>query len=372
MDLTSIIIDRILQEGPISFHDFMELALYHPALGYYTSGQARIGANGDFITSPHLSGVIGMALGRQIEEMWRRSGEKYFTIVEYGAGEGYLCHDILDHLTQNTKHPERLRYFIIEKSAAMRGRQKAHLPAQVAWYDDIRELPPFCGCVLSNELLDNFAVHRVVMEDSLQEVFIDYRNGFKEVLRPAKSSLVSYFNELGVVLSPGYQTEVNLEAIDWMASIGERLQKGYVITIDYGCVSEELYHNRRRRGTLLCYQQQTINEDYYAHIGQQDITAHVNFSALRHWGQQYGLSFSGLITQAAFLLAMGFKDCLRKTVVAGESQWKAAYREAMLTRTLLLDMGMRFKVLIQNKGMAGKKIKCLALDALLPHSTPLQ
>ena len=365
MDLTSIIIDRILQEGPISFHDFMELALYHPELGYYTSGKARIGKDGDFITSPHLSAVIGMALGRQLEEMWRRSGERDFTVVEYGAGEGYLCHDILDHLTQNTRHPERLRYCIIEKSAAMRSRQKAHLPAQVEWYDDIRELPPFCGCVLSNELLDNFAVHRVVMEDRLQEVFIDHREGFTEVLRPADASLVGYFRELGVVLPAGYQTEVNLEAIDWMASVGERLKKGYVITIDYGCLSEELYHNRRRRGTLLCYQRQTINEDYYTHIGQQDITAHVNFSALLHWGQQYGLACSGLITQAAFLLAMGFKECLRRTLQTGESQLKAAYREAMLTRTLLLDMGLRFKVLIQHKGMAGKKIKGLTLDRFL-------
>lgn len=359
MDLTTIIIDRIKREGPLSFHDFMEMALYYPALGYYTSASTKIGKQGDYFTTPHLSPVIGMVLGRQIEEMWRQSGEKHFTIVEYGAGEGFLCYDILRYLQSASKRYDRLRYCIIEKSAAMRTKQQQHLPAKVEWYDAIEAIGEITGCVISNELVDNFAVHRVVMQEQLQEVFLDYQDGFVEVLRPAGQALISYFNELGVQLPPGFRTEVNLEATEWIRSIGATLKKGYVITIDYGYSSEELYRSSRSNGTLLCYHQHQINDEPYKAIGLQDITSHVNFSALRHWGLKNGLACSGLISQAAFLLALDFKDCLRKTLAAGENKLKAAWQEAMLTRTFLLDMGMRFKVLIQHKGVSGRKLSGL-------------
>lgn len=361
MDLTTIIIDRIKTQGPVSFHDFMEMALYYPGLGYYTSGRTKIGKQGDYFTSPHLTPVIGMVLGKQLEEMWRLSGEKDFTIVEYGAGDGLLCHDILTYLQAACKRYDRLRYCIIEKSAALREKQQQHLPAKVEWFDTIEALGAITGCIISNELVDNFAVHRVVMQEQLQEVYLDYQDGFVEVLRPAGPALTNYFAELGVQLPEGFQTEVNLEATEWMKAIGNALKKGYVITIDYGYISDELYRHGRRQGTLLCYHRHQINEDPYQAIGLQDITSHVNFSALRHWGHKNGLAFSGLTSQAAFLLALDFKDCLRKTLSAGENKIKAAWQEAMLTRTLLLDMGLRFKVLIQHKGMAGKRLSGLRL-----------
>lgn len=361
MDLSTIIIDRIKREGPISFHDFMEMALYYPALGYYTSDRTKIGKQGDYLTTPHISPVMGMVLGRQIEEMWRRSGEQYFTVVEYGAGQGFLCHDILDYLRENCKKYDRLRYCIIEKSASMREKQQRHLPANVAWYDSIEAIGGVTGCVISNELVDNFAVHRVVMQEQLQEIFIDYRDGFVEVLRPAGAPLVNYFQELGVSLPHGFCTEVNLEATEWIKAIGATLKKGYVITIDYGYSSEELYRNCRSNGTLMCYHQHQLSDEPYKAIGLQDITTHVNFSALRHWGLKNGLTCDGLINQAAFLLGLGFKDCLRKTLAAGENKVKAVWQEAMLTRTFLLDMGMRFKVLIQHKGVGGKRLSGLAL-----------
>jgi SAM-dependent MidA family methyltransferase len=360
MDLANIITGRIKQEGPISFHDFMEMALYHPVLGYYTSGRTKIGKQGDYVTSPHLSPVMGMVLGKQLQEMWQQSGGKDFTIVEYGAGEGYLCYDILSYLRSAGKHFDRLRYCIIEKSAGMREKQQRHLPAKVEWFDTIEAIGGFTGCVISNELVDNFAVHRVVMQDVLQEVFLDFQEGFVEILRPADGRLTNYFTELGIQLPRDFQTEVNLEATEWMKTIGANLKKGYVITIDYGYSSEELYRASRRNGTLLCYHQHQINEDPYQAIGLQDITTHVNFSALSHWGSKNGLSSAGLINQAAFLLALDFKDCLRKSLAAGEDKLKAIWQEALLTRTLLLDMGMRFKVLIQHKGMTGKRISGLA------------
>ncbi|AXY74702.1 hypothetical protein D3H65_12225 [Paraflavitalea soli] len=356
MDLANMIVERIKREGPISFHDYMEMALYHPVLGYYTSTRTKIGKQGDYVTSPHLGPVMGMVLGKQLQEMWQQSGSKDFTIVEYGAGEGYLCYDILNFLGSACKHLDGLRYCIIEKSAGMRERQQRHLGGKVEWFDAIEAIGGFTGCVISNELVDNFAVHRVVMQDVLQEVFLDFTEGFVEILRPADESLTNYFAELGIQLPRDFQTEVNLEATEWMKAIGTNLEKGYVITIDYGYSSEELYRACRRNGTLLCYHQHQINDDPYQAIGLQDITTHVNFSALSHWGSKSGLTSAELINQATFLLGLDFKDCLRKTLAAGQDKLKAIWQEALLTRTLLLDMGMRFKVLIQHKGMTGKRI----------------
>lgn len=364
MDLQEIIINRIKTEGPVSFHDFMEMALYYPGLGYYTSGRDQFGREGDYFTSSCLGPVMGMVLGKQIEEMWRQSGKGDFTVVEYGAGNGFLCHDILGYLSAHQKLYPRLRYCIIEKSPVMRNRQRAHLPAKVTWYDSIEAIGPLTGCIISNELVDNFAVHRVVMQEKLQEVFLDYQDGFVEVLRPASAALTGYFRELGVTLPPGFQTEINLEATQWIGSIGAALQKGYVITIDYGYSSAELYRDSRRAGTLLCYHQHQINDDPYRAIGRQDITTHINFSALSHWGFKHGLAPLGLVSQAAFLLALDFKSCLRKTLAAGEDKLRAALQEAQLTRTLLLDMGLRFKVLIQHKGMAGRRLSGLAFASL--------
>lgn len=361
MDLSTIIIDRIKREGPISFHDFMEMALYHPACGYYTSDSTKIGKQGDYLTTPHISPVMGMVLGRQIEEMWRCSGEKYFTVVEYGAGEGLLCYDILQYLKAASKRYDRLRYCIIEKSAALREKQRRLLADKVSWYDTIESIGEVTGCVISNELVDNFAVHRVVMQEHLQEVFLDYQDGFVEVLQPAGVPLMNYFQELDVQLPPGFRTEVNLEATEWIKAIGHTLKKGYVITIDYGYSSEELYRNCRSNGTLMCYHQHQLSNEPYKAIGLQDITTHVNFSALRHWGLKNGLTCDGLVNQAAFLLGLGFKDCLRKALDAGENKVKAAWQEAMLTRTFLLDMGMRFKVLIQHKGVGSKRLSGLSL-----------
>src|SRR5688572_14846279 len=163
--LSEIIIQKIKNEGPVSFHDFMEMALYYPELGYYMSAQNKIGTNGDYYTSSNLTPVFGAMIGRQIEEMWSLLEEKAFTVVEYGAGTGFLCHDILDHLKNNEKSYNQLTYCIIEKSPVMREKEKAHLNEKVIWYNSIRDIPEINGCILSNELLDNFSVHQVVMED---------------------------------------------------------------------------------------------------------------------------------------------------------------------------------------------------------------
>jgi SAM-dependent MidA family methyltransferase len=351
MVLSEIIVERIKKEDPISFRDFMEMALYYPELGYYNSIQNKIGVNGDFYTSANISAGFGAMIGRQMEEMWQILDKKPFQIVEYGAGTGLLCHDILDYLKNNNPLYESLNYCIIEKSASMREIQKTHLLEKVSWYSSIQEISEINGCVLSNELIDNFSIHQVIMEDQLMEIYVNYQDGFVEILKPANKELTDYFEALDVQLPKGFRTEVNLEAVSWIKDIAQSLHKGYTITIDYGAESLELYKNHRRCGTLLCYHKHQTNGNPYQFIGEQDITSHVNFSALSHWGSQNGMECSGIVDQASFLLGLGIKEYQDSALKNNQANLQMAMQESMMNYRLLVDMGMKFKVLIQQKGV---------------------
>ncbi|HXB41850.1 MAG TPA: SAM-dependent methyltransferase [Bacteroidia bacterium] len=348
MELAEIIKEKIVKEGPISFHDFMEMALYYPELGYYTSAKDKIGRTGDYYTSASLTPVFGALIGRQLEEMWHLLEKNKFTVVEYGAGTGSLCNDILNSLKSNPELYANLNYCIIEKSPSMRDKQKKLLNKKVSWFDSLQDIPEITGCILSNELVDNFSVHRVQMEDELKEVFVDYKNGFVELFKPAPAILKNYLTELKIELSKGFRTEINLEATEWMKEIALCLRKGYVMTIDYGYPSSELYCEQRRNGTLTCYNKHRINNQPYIHIGEQDITSHVNFSALCLWGFKHGLEYCGFTDQRNFLSSLGFRDYLKKTEKPGD-YYRNFKREISLTYTLLEDMGRKFKILIQRK-----------------------
>jgi SAM-dependent MidA family methyltransferase len=351
MSLAQIIIDRIRREGPISFHDFMEMSLYHPEYGYYSTSGDRVGKGGDFYTSPYVSSLFGEMIARQIEEMWHWLGEQPFSIVEYGAGTGLLCRDILHSLKRNRALYNDLHYHIIERSEAMRRRERQLLPEKVSWHEDITDISPVTGCVLSNELIDNFAIHRVVMEGELMEVFVDYDDGFRECLRPASRLLKDYFRELKVELPRGFRTEINLQATEWIRRIATALKKGFVLTIDYGFPSGALYDRRRSGGTLVCYHRHKVNVSPYSHIGQQDITTHVNFSALCHWGNNVGLEVGGYTNQASFLQGLGLVPYLKEMEEKGEMEQMSSREKLSLIRTLLMDMGNKFNVLIQYKGL---------------------
>jgi SAM-dependent MidA family methyltransferase len=361
MSLPEIIIDRIQKDGVLSFRDFMEMALYFPGYGYYTSDRQKIGKSGDFYTSPYLTGLFGEMIGGQLEEMWQILGRKPFTVVEYGAGTGLLCRDILSRLKQNEELYDKLQYVIIEKSGSMRARERELLPLfeKVSWTDSIRDIPAVTGCILSNELVDNFAVDQVVMEDELMEVCVSFDGGFAEMLRPAPEPLRDYLRCLGVCLPKGYRAEINLEATDWIQEVARALNKGFVMTIDYGYPSSALYS--KSSGTLACYYQHQVHHCPYKFIGEQDITSHVNFSALDHWGRLGGLDHCGYTSQTHFLQGLGLSRYLRKWEEGAweergwekEGQADPVVREQQISsiRTLLLGMGQKFKVLIQRKGV---------------------
>lgn len=357
MPLPEIIIDTIRRQGPLSFRDFMEMALYYPGEGYYTAPGDRTGRNGDFYTSPYLTHLFGEMIAGQLEEMWLALDGQPFTVVECGAGTGMLCGDILQRLARNEALFDHLQYIIIEKSESMRKKEERLLSAEgllakVRWEGGLAGLSPVTGCILSNELVDNFSVHRVVMEDQLMEIFVGYDDdgGFTEVLRPAGQELKDYFDQLGVTLPRGFRAEINLEATQWIRQVSAALRKGFVVTIDYGNSSSGLYNNEA--GTLICHHRHRVNRSPYSFIGEQDITSDVNFSALDHWGGQEGLEYCGYTSQARFLQGLGLIRRLKELETAGAGNDPAfEYRQTMLRQlyTLLVEMGNTFKVLIQCK-----------------------
>lgn len=294
----------------------------------------------------------------QLEEMWLAMGTpEPFTVVECGPGTGLLCADILRRLQRNKVLYDHLQYVLVEKSEWMCKKESRLLSAgglleKVRWETGLAELAPITGCILSNELIDNFAVHRVVMEEELMEIFVGYENGFTEIVRPAGEELKAYLAELGVALPKGFRAEINLEATQWIRQAATALKKGFVLTIDYGNSSAGLY--RDKAGTLICYHGHSMNHTPYQFIGEQDITSHVNFSALDHWGRREGLQYCGYTSQGRFLQGLGLIRRLRELEAAGAVSGDiAAPKQAVLRQlyTLLVEMGNSFKVLIQRKGV---------------------
>ncbi len=360
MTLTEIIICKIKKDGPISFHDFMEIALYFPHLGYYTNDKVKIGASGDYYTSPALSHLFGAMLGKQLEEMWRLSGEENFDIVEYGGGNGSLCKHILTYLQKDKKLFDHLTYTIIEKKQyAPEQKDDEIFSAKIKYVHSSIDLKPIKGCIIANEFIDNLPVHVVVMQDQLMEVFLDYDNNFAEILLPASDELKNYFSDQNISLPKGYRTELNLHATEWIKEVAAVLSKGFCITIDYGFAKNELYDAKRNAGTLLCYYHHSRNNNPYMHIGEQDITAHVNFSALYIAGLKYGLAHCGYCGQSYFLRALGINSFIREN--ENSFREKQFNNDVMKVYTLLTDMGNKIKVLIQSKGIIQNKLTGMQL-----------
>jgi SAM-dependent MidA family methyltransferase len=189
------------------------------------------------------------------------------------------------------------------------------------------------------------------MEEELKEVFVDDHGGFVETLRPAGEILKDYFHQLQVDLPRGFRTEVNIQAVNWIKTVSASLEKGFVLTIDYGHPSTALYSHVRNTGTLACYHRHRINYCPYEYVGEQDITTHVNFSALQCWGQHAGLEYCGYTSQAFFLQGLGLVSRLRKMEEEAKKGSVAEREKMLLVNTFLMNMGTHFKVLIQRKGI---------------------
>ena len=357
--LYQIIKGEIRSKGPITFAKFMEICLYHPELGYYSSGRARRGRDGDYFTSPTVHPIFGASLGKQVAQMWRILGEGDFEVVEMGGGEGYLCHDLLNYLRgHEPRFYDRLHYRMVETGPSVIESQKELLgPLQdkVSWHrpGEMGE-GRIVGCFLSNELLDSFPVHRTVMRAGvLREICVDAQDGGLRELLGGSSvpELEGYFQRLGISLAEGQKAEVCLEALRWLREVAQWLERGFVITIDYGFPAQELFSPHRRDGTLLCYRDHMVSSDPYVQLGQQDMTTHVDFTSLIECGEQWGLRFTGLVPQYKFLLGLGLLD--EVAVGEGAKEEREAMVQRLTIKNLILPGGMgdTFKVLIQHKGI---------------------
>ncbi|WP_276501829.1 class I SAM-dependent methyltransferase [Terrimonas pollutisoli] len=355
MSLEETIVHEIGKKGPIGFRKFMEMCLYYPGMGYYTSPTPRIGTPGDYYTSPCISEVFGQMIARQIAEMWIALGKQPFTIVEMGGGSGKLCSDILHALKENKSLYKNLRYVFVEKNLMHARTVLAEFHEKMSWHESLEEIDQFEGCFLSNELVDNFSVHQVLMENQLMEIMVSYKDScFTEVLHPASKILADYFKKLNVQLPFGLRTEINLQAIHWMKTISAKMRKGFVLTIDYGYTSDELYQPYRKSGNMICYHEHKRNYCPYQNIGKQDITAHINFSALKLWGAKFNLLPLGFTSQAHFLSGLGIGN-LRSL--------KLNSRDAVdAIKALLWNIGTKIKVFIQQKNMNAAYLSGLSLS----------
>lgn len=358
-ELIASLRDEIRKRGPIPFSRFMEEALYHPSLGYYASPGEKIGPRGDYYTSSSVHPIFGELLAKQFRQMLLSlESESGDTLVEMGAGKGTLCFDILRYFQRESpSFFSRLKYIIIEKSPALRERQKERLkplfPNQIRWEERVPDR--LAGVLFSNELLDAMPVHRLrIDQQSVQEIYLDWKGDrFVETLGPPSTPrLLDYLKKRGVRFDRPTEIEINLQAVDWMRKIGQSLARGYVVTIDYGYPAEALYTSRRPKGTFLCYYRHTVNENPYDHVGEQDMTAHVDFTSLAEAGEEAGLSVIGFTDQTHFLMGLGIAQRMEAYAVEMDRS-EEAKRQFLAMKQLMAPerMGGVFKILIQGKNI---------------------
>ncbi len=353
-----------IKKRPIPFSQFMEWCLYHPDYGYYRSEKMRMGREGDFYTGSCVHPIFGALIAKQLHQMAGQLGSKTFHVVEQGAGRGFLCGDVLQWAKANVPHfYQNLRYSLLETSPSLIKEQKERLSeyekeGKVAWIDPLafeEGTLRIEGCFLSNELVDAFPVHQVVLDHgNLKEIYVAEDDGrLKE--EPGELSdpkIASYFESIDVALREGQRAEVNLKALDWMEKVSRCLMKGYVLTIDYGYLAKDLYGPHRMEGTLLCYWGHQTSDNPYERLGEQDITAHVNFTVLIKKGEEVGLRFTGFVPQYQFLIALGLLEEI-ESLERGMSQVDALQLRLSVKHLIEPEVGMGevFKVLIQHKGI---------------------
>jgi len=377
--LAEVILDRIRSQGEITFASFMEAALYEPGLGYYTSAGRKVGAEGDFYTSMNVHSAFGRIIAKEICRFWEvLDAPAAFTIAEAGAGGGQLALDILDAISElNETLYGRLSYRLIEKEPSLKEAQAELLSRharQLAWSSPdelVAGSLSFTGCIVSNELFDAMPVHIVEMtEQGLKELYVGAdQDGFSELLRPLSTpELAAYLERYQVRLLPGQRGEINLAAPGWLAAAAKTLERGFVLTIDYGYLTEELYASQRRNGTLLCYHRHSTSEDPYLLVGEQDITTHINFSQLMEAGKDVGLTPVWFGEQYRFLLGVGLVEELIRLESLAETEQERLKHRLALKKLMLPEGGMgdTFKVLVQAKGVENPQLLCMRKWGMAP------
>ena len=358
-ELLSLIADEIRGAGPMTFARFMDVALYHLALGYYASGQRGPGRAADFLTAPESHPIFGWCVAAQLEEAWDRLGRPSpFTVREYGAGTGALAVGILDGLTR-TGSPLRaaIRYRVAERSPDREWQVRERLATVGA--EEVLEADdgaPIRGAVIANEVLDALPVHRVVggPDGSMLELFValDPEGGLtSEAGPPSTPALAARLADEEVHLGPGQVAEICLDIDGWVARAAAGLEAGLLLLVDYGHPATRLYEPSR--GSLLrAYLGHRVHDDPFRNVGRQDLTAHVDLTAVERAALAAGLAHLGTTTQAEFLAGLGIAERL-VALQAGEGADLGAYLDARSAVVRLLDPAAtgRFAVLLFGRAM---------------------
>jgi SAM-dependent MidA family methyltransferase len=362
----------IHKHGRITFAQFMQACLYSPQGGFYAARDTRISTH--FGTSPTSHPVFGALLVRQLEQMWHLLGDPpVFHVIEVGSGDGALAHAIVQACGRTAPRLAQALYYVAadyqprwlpspEHSFAWDhgmgdgmspSRQNAPLGVQRVKTEGLRAFRKVVGCILCNELIDNFPVHRFAIQGGrVKEVFVTLAGGtLTEVLdEPSSPRIEERLTSFGVSLPEGYRGEVNLALEDWTGQLAQALERGFVLTIDYGQLATDLYSHQNHQGTLVCYHRHVASRDPYQHIGQQDMTCQVEFTSLMRLGDRHGLATVGYTLQRQFLTNLGFSSCLEALQTQGLSAARTALsRMAMMALVDPNEYG-DFKVLAQAKG----------------------
>jgi len=343
--------------GRIGFDRFMELALYAPGLGYYSAGSHKFGEAGDFVTAPELSPLFSRCLARQCNEVLETLGDG--DILEFGAGSGVMAADILLELAALDNLPGN--YYILELSAELRARQQQtigekvpELASRVVWLDTLPEAG-FTGVVLANEVLDAMPVHRFRIHEGEPLELCVVWNGERFELDEDAPDAALYerlkWLQQHYGLVEGYSSELNLRGEEWVKSLGDFLERGVALLIDYGFPGPEFYHPQRSNGTLMCHYRHRAHDDALILPGLQDITAHVDFTAVAEAALAAGLSVRGFANQANFLIASGLTALLAETGDDLKQQLSLAAQVKRLT--MPGEMGELFKVLALSREWEG-------------------
>jgi len=357
------LVEAVLEEcdrspAGIPFSRFMQLALYEPGLGYYSSGLQKFGEAGDFITAPEVSPMFSQCIARQLDQVFNEIEKA--DVLEFGAGSGVMAADVLLELERLQSLPEH--YYIIELSAELRERQKqtildkaAHLLKKVQWLDTLPQTV-FQGVIVANEVLDAMPVEcfrinegaveqmRIVSRDGrLQPVHVVFDDATVEQVRKIEQRRGEVFND-------GYCSEFNPAINPWLDSLYNILDRGLVLLIDYGYPVQEYYLDERDSGTLVCHYQHRAHADPLWYPGLQDITAFVDFSAVAYAAVDAGFEVSGYTSQAMFLLGCGLGE-LHQLVVSDDPKQQLLLAQQIKTLTLPSEMGERFKAMALSKEM---------------------
>ncbi|MCD6046896.1 MAG: uncharacterized protein K0S08_543 [Gammaproteobacteria bacterium] len=353
--------------GKISFHNYMQLALYAPGLGYYSAGAHKFGESGDFITAPEISPLFGMTIASALKPYIAAMSQPDW--LELGAGTGRLAESILDYLAKEKNLPQH--YFILEVSADLKQRQQDYLQAKLSgeifkriiWLDRLPN--SFSGIIIANEVLDALPVHRFkITENGAKEIYVveansdsTALNNFHEILdNPSSAYLEQRLNALmlpkeqgGMGLTAGYESEINLQQEALLKSLTAILTQGILLFIDYGFPAREYYHPDRDTGTLMCHYQHHAHPNPYFWPGLQDITSHVDFTALAKCGIENGLTLETFMTQGALLMHGGIMELAQAFL----TQEKSSLLTANAVRKLVSpeEMGELFKAILFSKNL---------------------